>query len=80
MLVHFNLCLAHTKRQRQRLMLVYGDAWQSVPDPFPSMTMYANTSGNASVDADARCGYALTDCNFGFPVDGDEDFSGGIVW
>ena len=30
-------------------------------DRFPSVTMYANRSDNASVDADARCGYNLTD-------------------
>ena len=45
--------LTHT--ERQRLMLVYGDTWKSVPDPFPSITVYANTSSNA----DARCGCAL---------------------
>ena len=54
------LCLTHIKRQQQRLMLVYWDARKSVPYKFPSITMYANTSGNASVDADTRCGYALT--------------------
>ena len=41
-------------------MLVYGDAWKSVPDPFPSITLYAKISGDASIDADARRGYALT--------------------
>ena len=35
------------------------DAWKSVIDPFPSVTMNANTSSNVSVYADARCGYAL---------------------
>ena len=30
-------------------------------DRFPSVTMYANRSDNASVDADARYGYNLTD-------------------
>ena len=36
------------------------DPWESVtPPPFQSVTMYANTSGDASVDADAQCGYAL---------------------
>ena len=37
-----------------------GDTWKSVPQPFPSNTMYSNVSGNASsnasVAADARCG------------------------
>ena len=30
-------------------------------DRFPSVTMYANNSDNANVDADARCVYNLTD-------------------
>ena len=40
---------------------IHCDAWESItlPPQFPSVTMYANTSGNASVDADARCGYNL---------------------
>ena len=29
------LSYKHTKRQRQRPMLVSGDAWKSVPDQFP---------------------------------------------
>ena len=45
----------HTGRQRQWPMLVYGDAWKSIPDPFPSVTMYSNGSSNASVAADAWC-------------------------
>ena len=28
------------------------------PRPIPKRHVYANTSGNASVDADVRCGYA----------------------
>ena len=29
----------HRQRQRQRPMLVYGDAWKFIPDTFPSITI-----------------------------------------
>ena len=33
------LSYTHTKRQWQGPMLVDGDAWKSIPDPFPSVTI-----------------------------------------
>ena len=50
--------LEHTERYHDAC-----DVWESIPPPFPSVTMYFNGSGNASVNAtiaaDARCGLVL---------------------
>ena len=38
-IVSYNHTEGQRQQQRQRPMLVYGDAWKSVPDKFPSVTI-----------------------------------------
>ena len=41
-------------------MLVYGDAWKSVPVPFPSVTIDLTLATDTATTAATRCGITLT--------------------
>ena len=57
----WNEKLALTTAAASASMLVYGDTWKSVPDPFPWVTIDQHWAAYAAAAATtaSRCGYTL---------------------